>query len=267
MTIKLSLPKTFLAIACLSGCAADSTFAQFVLPVAARATQQEAAPVSTGEAWKPIQTVSAVRALISSRAPVQQLDGSPSDISSPVVQETLPVEPEPSPLDLGQPPLQSDNSLAPLQRRELSSDVRAINTSSDDIGTSILPTPAALASWGDQVPLPDGVARGATFQCVHWRPSLICHHPLYFQDVMLERHGHDRFGYLQPFASGAKFFGTIFMAPYLKTLQHPGECQYALGYHRAGTCAPVLKSHIPWDKRAAAVETLSLAGFFWAAPL
>lgn len=115
--------------------------------------------------------------------------------------------------------------------------------------------------------LPTGAARGASFQCVHWAPSAICHYPLYFQDAMLERHGQTRFGCLQPIVSGAKFISTIPLLPYLATLQPPCESQYALGQYRPGTCAPVLRNHLPYDSRAAAVETLSLAGLFWAAPL
>lgn len=162
---------------------------------------------------------------------------------------------------------QTQESLAPLQNRPLTIQVSAVSTSEDDIGTDLVPTPAPGERWSTTTALPDGIARGAMFQCVHWAPSLICHHPLYFQEVMLERHGHDRFGYLQPVASGTRFVGTIFLLPYLKTLKHSCSCEYALGYHRAGSCAPCLKDHIPWDKRAAAVETLSVAGFFWAMPL
>ncbi|MEM8735188.1 MAG: hypothetical protein AAGG44_13240, partial [Planctomycetota bacterium] len=161
----------------------------------------------------------------------------------------------------------SGESLAPLQDKELTIAVNVVNTSISDIGTGLLPD-AESDSWDQGLQmLPDGAARGASYKCVHWRPSLVFHHPLHFEDAMLERHGHNRWGHLQPLASGAKFFGTIVLHPYLHTLNRPWECQYALGHYRPGTCAPVLKDHLPWDRRAAAVETLALAGFFWAAPL
>ena len=194
--------------------------------------------------------------------PTRPDEASPSDATSAIVQESQLLDPESV-----TPQQPSRDSLAPLQSRELTPQVRAVNISIAGIGTDLIPTPASQDDWAETAALPDGVARQASYKYVYWRPSLICHHPLYFQDVMLERHGHDRFGYLQPFVSGARFYGTIFLSPYLKTLYHPCDCQYALGYHRAGSCAPVLKSHIPWDKRAAAVQTLSTAGFFWAAPL
>lgn len=162
---------------------------------------------------------------------------------------------------------ESGESLAPLQDKELTIEVNVVNTSLTDIGTGLLPD-AESDSWDQGLQmLPDGSARGVTYKSVHWRPSLVFHHPLNFEDAMLERHGQDRWGHLQPLASGAKFFGSIVVAPYLHTLNRPWECQYALGHYRPGTCAPVLKDHLPWDRRAAAVETLSLAGFFWAAPL
>lgn len=155
--------------------------------------------------------------------------------------------------------------LTPLLTRDLSIQVRTVSTSAADLG-GLLPEPEARVGTGPRA-LPDGAARGAPFKCVHWKPSAICHFPLYFEDAMLERHGHTRFVHLQPVVSGAKFFGTLPLIPYLTSLQPACEPTYALGHFRPGSCAPVLKSSIPWDKRAAAVETLSLAGFFWAIPL
>jgi hypothetical protein len=255
VTTKLSLPKTILALACLSGFLSNSTFAQSGFK---RGIQSGfASGVNARE-------TAAVIGYVPSEF-LQQDESSPSDAA--IVQEAILQEVEQqNPQEVPVQPSEKE-TLAPLERRALSPVIQAVNVSIEGLGTDITPEPELIDSWSSVVPLPTGVSRGAIFQCVQWRPSLIVHHPLYFQDVMLERHGHDRWGYLEPFASGAKFFGTIFLSPYLKTLQCPGECQYALGYHRAGSCAPVLKSHIPWDKRAAAVETLSAAGFFWAAPL
>ncbi len=160
----------------------------------------------------------------------------------------------------------AEDSLAPLQNRPLSMRVTAVNLSLADLGTGLTPEPAQEQLM-QPVPLPTGISRGAVFQCVHWYPSGICHYPLYFEDAMLERHGQVRYGHLQPLASGAKFFATIPLLPYLKTLQPTCQPRYALGHYRPGSCAPVLKDHLPYDRRAAIVETLSLAGFFWAVPL
>lgn len=154
----------------------------------------------------------------------------------------------------------------PTQSRELVPEVFRVNLSMTNVGTGKLPTPPEN-NFDDQVWLPDGIARGAAFQCVHWRASQLQYNPLYFQDVPLERHGHRCAGCFQPLVSGAKFYSTIAIYPYLRTLRRPQECIYSLGHYRPGTPAPCLKQHIPYDKRAAAVETLSLATFFWAMPL
>ena len=158
-------------------------------------------------------------------------------------------------------------SLTPIQNRPLNKSVSAINISMEGIGTGDIPK-AVTDGETLIVALPTGYDRGATFKPTHWRASNICHYPLYFEDAMLERHGHTRYGYhLQPLVSGAKFFTTLSLLPYLKTLQPTCRSRYALGHYRPGSCAPVLRDTIPWDKRAALVESASAAAFFWAAPL
>lgn len=154
------------------------------------------------------------------------------------------------------------NALTPLQNRELSIPVQIVDLSLSGIGTGTLPESAA--DKRDKLPFP---GRGAAFKCVYWQPSNICHYPLRFEEPMLERHGHVRFGCWQPLASGVKFFGTLPMLPYLYTLQPTHQPVYALGNYRPGSCAPLLRETIPYDREAAVVEALSLAGFFWAVPL
>lgn len=90
--------------------------------------------------------------------------------------------------------------------------------------------------------------------------------PLYFEDRMLERHGHKRCGHYQSVAAGARFFATIPMLPYLMTVRPPCECEYSLGYFRAGSCAPKLLQRPPYERRAAIVEGASIAGAFLALP-
>lgn len=200
----------------------------------------------TPEAAKPMTLEEAVGVQQDSNAPVG--DGLPTTPSAEDVE------------------IANADSLTPLQSRELVTQVSPVNLSMSEIGTGNLPEPP-VDRFGDVVLLPDGDARGYSFQCVHWRASLVQHNPLYFQDVVLERHGHRCAGCLQPLVSGAKFYSTIAIYPYLRTLRCPQECQYALGNYRPGTPAPCLKQHLPYDKRAAAVQTLSAAAFFWAMPL
>ncbi len=70
-----------------------------------------------------------------------------------------------------------------------------------------------------------------------WTASALCHKPLYFEDVQLERYGHMCGPWLQPFASGANFFLTVPILPYKMGLELPNECMYTLGYYRPGDCA------------------------------
>lgn len=179
-------------------------------------------------------------------------DGIAPEIASPSDLQITPQEPA--------PPRESGN-LASV----LSSSIRVSNTSVDGIGNGQLPPEGILP--GVETSLPDGVARGAISKCVHWAPASICHYPLYFEDVMLERHGHQKFCRLQPLISGARFFATLPVLPYKQALQGPAESIYTLGNYRAGTPAPALKQRLPWDRNAATVEALSLGGLFWAAPL
>lgn len=164
--------------------------------------------------------------------------------------------------DKPDPVLAGDSALTPLQNRELNIRVQVVDLSVHGLGTGKIPDAASAdrvveASYG----------RLASQKQVYWHPSSICHYPLRFEEAMLERHGHVRFGCLQPLASGARFFATIPMIPYLQTLQPRCEPVYALGNYRPGSCAPLLRDTIPYDSHAAVVESMALAGFFWAAPL
>ncbi len=155
-----------------------------------------------------------------------------------------------------------EESLAPLKNRALSIAVQVVDLSVADLGTHVVPNSAAAERT-----IESNYMRAASSKCVHWQPSNICHYPLRFEDAMLERHGQVRFGCWQSLASGIRFFGTIPMIPYLNSLRPRCEPVYALGNYRAGSCAPALRSSIPWDRDAAFNEALALAGFFWAAPL
>ncbi|MCA9193243.1 MAG: hypothetical protein KDB03_15840 [Planctomycetales bacterium] len=125
-------------------------------------------------------------------------------------------------------------------------------------------------AWEDRsngpVSLPTGHSRGATPHSVNWQASNVFHYPLFFEDAMLERHGHVRWGCAQPIFSGVRFFGTIPLYPYLKTLQPECCPRYALGHFRAGSCAPVLRDNLPYDSRAIVTEALAKATLFWAGP-
>jgi hypothetical protein len=93
-----------------------------------------------------------------------------------------------------------------------------------------------------------------------WKASGLCHHPLYFEDVELERYGHSRGPFAQPLYSTAHFFANIAILPYKMGIHPPGECQYTLGYYRPGNCAPWIKPAIPLSWRGALAEAVFIGG-------
>jgi hypothetical protein len=66
----------------------------------------------------------------------------------------------------------------------------------------------------------------------------LCHKPLYFEEVQLERYGHTAGPVRQPFISGAHFFVNLAALPYKMAINPPHECQYALGYYRPEAVHP-----------------------------
>ncbi|MFO0943495.1 MAG: hypothetical protein U0930_22395 [Pirellulales bacterium] len=162
------------------------------------------------------------------------------------------------------------DALAPMQNRELSIKVQPASIAPDKIGTGLIPTPSS-SRISTQPQTDVTTLRGMYHTHVYWRASNIQHNPLYFEDAMLERHGHTRsfygYDYAQSVISGVKFFATLPLLPYHETLRPKCQCVYALGHYRAGSTAPCLRDNIPYDSRAAIVESASAAAFFWAAPL
>jgi len=88
----------------------------------------------------------------------------------------------------------------------------------------------------------------------NWKAAALCHKPLYFEQVHLERYGHSWGPYVQPVMSGVHFFGTLPILPYKMGIRTPTECVYTLGYYRPGSCAPYLIDPIPFTWRAAAFQ-------------
>jgi hypothetical protein len=104
------------------------------------------------------------------------------------------------------------------------------------------------------------VGRNFLASAAEWKASGLCHKPLYFEDVQLERYGHEVGPVLQPLISSAHFFGNILILPYKMGIHPPGECQYALGYYRPGNCAPYMIQPFPLSLRGAAVQAGVVTG-------
>lgn len=99
-----------------------------------------------------------------------------------------------------------------------------------------------------------------------WKAAGLCHKPLYFEQVALERYGHSWGPYTQPIMSGIHFFGTLPILPYEMGLKTPNECVYSLGYYRPGNCAPYLVGGVPFTWRAALYETGVATGLNFVIP-
>lgn len=87
-----------------------------------------------------------------------------------------------------------------------------------------------------------------------WKASGLCHKPLYFEQVAVERYGHTMGPILQHLAAGAHFYLTIPILPYKMGLEPPDECIYPLGHYRPGSCAPWILDPIPLSVRAGLAE-------------
>lgn len=192
-------------------------------------------------------------------------------ISSAAAQE------QPTPNDRDQSSQQQDGGLAVTGERDSLPEIvngrfqmpplvaPSINT--DDVGNGR--TPEGFRSEVDR-PLrllpEDGSEHSQFWIFAHWSAPNTYSYPLYFEDRMLERHGHERFGVLQPMASGVRFFATVPMLPYLTAISHPCDCQYTLGYFRPGSCAPKMYQRPPWDRRAVIAESAAVATGIIAVP-
>jgi len=154
--------------------------------------------------------------------------------------------------------LQREKSEARCQ--ELVEAVRADSIRSIDLDISVTGNP------GEDFPYEcrstSGPFQGRNWSQVTymWKASALCHKPLYFEQVQVERYGHSWGPALQPIMSGAHFFATIPILPYKMGIETPNECIYTLGHYRPGDCAPYMIEAFPFTWRAAAFQTGFVTG-------
>jgi hypothetical protein len=144
------------------------------------------------------------------------------------------LSPKQHPLDQSCP---SPKSLKPINKLETD-----IEPDRHEAVKGVLPH---YCSLGDEVYQP----RAFSPITYTWTAAALCHKPLYFEDVQLERYGHMAGPWVQPFASAANFFCTFPILPYKMGLELPNECMYTLGYYRPGSCAPYLFDPLPISVR------------------
>lgn len=147
-------------------------------------------------------------------------------------------------------------------------DIAAISTSTSEIGNGKIPD-GFRGGDSPVTALPeDPSQRGESwgYSVSNWAAADTFSHPRYFEDRMLERHGHERYPLAQPFVSGARFFATVPMLPYLMTVRPPCECESTLGYYRSGSCAPGVWQRPPLECRAVLAESAVVSGLIVAFP-
>ena len=130
-----------------------------------------------------------------------------------------------------------------------------------------LPKDLAAAKFLDvgEVRHPAGTNRPWPLYEFWWEAPAVCHRPLYFEEVNLERYGYSH-GLIQPILSGAHFFGKVPALPYLMTAEPHRDCVYTLGHYPPGSYAPYHIHYPPVSLRAAAVEAAVLTGLIFAIP-
>jgi hypothetical protein len=131
-----------------------------------------------------------------------------------------------------------------------------------------LPTNRAAACW-DSINSRFGPLAGTrtwTGFDYYWDATCLCHRPLYFEEINLERYGYGCGWCLQPAASAAHFFGTVPALPYLAAVDCPHECIYTLGHYRPGSCPPWRHHWPPCDPLAVAAEGGVLTGLIFLIP-
>ncbi len=133
------------------------------------------------------------------------------------------------------------------------------NTSIVGVGTGATPEDQVSGRLPATISLPHGSDRFGFWALENktWLAPVFCHQPVYFEDTMLERHGHERLPCLQPVLSGTRFFSDIVFLPYNAYLQRPLEERYNTGHYRQGSAAPGLRQRAPYDAGAMRFQLLT----------
>jgi hypothetical protein len=133
------------------------------------------------------------------------------------------------------------------------------NTSIQGVGTGATPEDVVAGRLPPRIPMPYGADRYGfwALDTKTWTAPVFCHQPLYFEDVMLERHGQERFPCAQPLVSGARFFSNVALLPYKSYLQRPLDDRYSTGYYRPGSAVPCVRQRAPYDAGAMRFQLLT----------
>ena len=176
--------------------------------------------------------------------------------------QTVPnVEYHREPLSASVVPL-ADQSIHATERRSLSAISLDISPSQGAI-----PVDQAKATFGEhdsQIHHP-GTTRPWNATTQYWQASLLCHEPVYFEDINLDRHGFSH-GCCQPAISGTKFFTTVAILPYLIGADPPCCEQFVLGENRPGSHACYICQRPRFSLRGASVQASAVTGLIFLIP-
>jgi hypothetical protein len=106
----------------------------------------------------------------------------------------------------------------------------------------------------------------ATPKTFWWEAPEIWWHPLYLDDVPLERYGQSASPLLQPAISGAQFFLMLPILPYKMTVDPPRSGKTNLGYYRPGSPTPCVGRRLPLQADAALVEAATWVALVFVLP-
>lgn len=112
----------------------------------------------------------------------------------------------------------------------------------------------------------DAYDRGWADQSFDWVAPDLCHYPLYFEDVPLERYGQTRHPLIQPAVSAGRFYASVPLLPYKMWIMRPGECLSVLGYYRPGSPTPPVRQRLPIRADAGAFEVAVGTAMFFLIP-
>ena len=181
---------------------------------------------------------------------------SPSDKPQPPEAPTVEVTSETSLMN----PVVAPESAQPAKGRIALPPITTPNLSLANIGTGQTPEDWVSGRLPEPTVLPYGPDRQVELfaQGKAWVAPVFCHQPLYFEDTMLERHGHEKFPKLTPVLSGARFYTTAFLNPYLAVLRPPLRDITNAGHYRPGSAAPGIRERAPYDPTALRLQLLTV---------
>ena len=195
---------------------------------------------------------------------VRQVQVAPGDVEDKVPQRPQPARPMvpvPKPTPLVKPPIDP----AVVSDRPIGS----ITTNIRPAG-GVLPSNEAKKVFIDKDRIPDDLPPYRLWEPLGycWESPALCHRPLYFEEVNLERYGYTspRMRLLQPAVSGARFFATVPALPYLINARPPCECVYTLGHYRPGSCVPYRRHWPELRVLPTSVEAAAATGLVFLIP-